>query len=361
MRSVHVALGTASILTFASYSSFALAESGQHIGYTWAQCTAGLTVDADHDSLDDECELALASEFQPRLRFASGESAKDRHPYWAVKPTGTRTARIYYAMSYFKEMPLPFMGSHVGDTEFVVLQVEWQASDRWKSTALFTSAHYLATDDSAWATLSNVHWYGNTYGRPWIFVAYGKHGNYVNLDDCPAYDTCNDGGPEEDVQVLSNRNLGNYFYPLNDSVASSYGDYTEHYWGPNWGAAALEAYLEADPANIWEHDNEEFCGWRSPDPSLPRCVEAKNSNLRQLCDFDFCDGNSRETALCGSCTNDSDCKGGGTCSSIGGASKCTQACDESVSCPAGYACSSNECVPKSGSCAKQVASIGLSR
>ncbi|MBI2570513.1 MAG: hypothetical protein HYV63_26220 [Candidatus Schekmanbacteria bacterium] len=342
------------IVAAASPRPGASAEVGKRVDYTWAQCTAAAVVDNDHDTLDDDCEFKLAYAFQPRLVFDNLEWAEDRRPYWAVKPTGTRSARIFYALSYFREMDT-VPGWHYGDTEFIVVQVEWKESDRWQVRSLFTSAHYAHTDDSGWADLSDVHWYGETLGRPFIFVALAKHANYVQLAECrhvdplngdPSADWCDDDGAEEDVQIFANRNLGNYHDPLNGTTAVTYDGNTEHFWGPNWGNDYLASLAETDPDLLGESDSEKFCGWQDHDAYRTLCVYEENSYLRQLCDFDFCDPNSRVQSQCESCDEDHDCAGGGSCVTIDSEQVCAQACDDSVPCSTGFTCAEGLCMPQ---------------
>jgi hypothetical protein len=253
---------------------------------------AGIT-DRDYDGMHDYCEERLAGTFAPQLVFSLYESWGGREEYWAAKyfPSHGNEVRIAYLLSYYLdpgvtdptflqslgcpgvwylgklgtfqgllpdwEIPLPgltvpvrdenFCEGHVGDSEFLTVDIQYQASTQhWVLKRVFFSAHFLTNNDRS--TL--VDYYGIEYpdkyrGYPQVWVAQGKHANYATRDACTAggilADHCQSNGFSTATRVRYSpwynigstwRNLVNRAYSPGSCVASQspYRGGVECFW-----------------------------------------------------------------------------------------------------------------------------------
>jgi len=188
-------------------------------------CILAPGADVDHDGVDDQCEYKVAAAFAPQLVFHGSEVRRSRETYWGVhraSPETTNSLRIAYLLGYHDD------SQHTGDSEYIELLVFFDTSQttggvagRWVLLAAYYSAHngyntYLHPD------LTYVD--GQMQDRPIVWVANGKHANYNTDSACDAggtlgYDDCNDGS-RESVDVVGNRNIGSYYYPLKNEVYS---------------------------------------------------------------------------------------------------------------------------------------------
>lgn len=193
--------------------------------------------DADGDGLTESCEHQIAHTVRPRLHFSADESHSDRESFWAVTPiesgrtsNGINKVSVFYFMGYHDD------AQHRGDTEFVILDLS--ADGGWHVSRVFTSAHWRSGGDSSEDSGgANFTYYDD--GRPFIYVAEGKHANYRTDWECDGgsvlgWDTCDEPFTDEDVEVLSDRNLGDVQHPLINcvSISSSFYLGTECFFEP---------------------------------------------------------------------------------------------------------------------------------
>lgn len=169
--------------------STAARAEGIDIGRSWASCVVDTSQDSDRDGLDDECESNLARSFQPQLVFSSLEDASARWPYWAARQVRYRWVRVFYALAYERDTGFVTTGflDHLGDTEFVVLDISNRTGNSWVLEEAFLSAHFRAalTDSSGWYRPDAFAYVGGlSQGRPVVWVSAGKHANYPSLSTC---------------------------------------------------------------------------------------------------------------------------------------------------------------------------------
>lgn len=199
-------------------------------GLTMNACrTVGVSgIDADWDQLDDECEWQIASAFAPSLRFSSGEDLDSRESYWMAHAKYACTSaytgdtihytcvewrwviRVAYLLGYHDDV------EHIGDSEFLIVDIAYvEGADSWRSSRMFTSAHYGTGGDlSGWSYHNQVLEYPGifmTYPRSWVSI--GKHANYPTKDGCNTntpfyYDNCYTNGWSERVSVRRQDNIG---------------------------------------------------------------------------------------------------------------------------------------------------------
>jgi hypothetical protein len=263
----------------------------------FATSTAGLNAagtginDLDLDGMDDNCERSLADAFRPHFVFNPNDCDIGGGPHWAAKyyPVKTGivpkpTVRIIYMAAFYQDCGVPDLGNtigcdfgpfvepcsgHYGDSEFVTVDVRYQAGYRhWYVAGAFLSAHYQTSGESSREVVTCVYetctpvmyrltsqlisrlaesrrlrWVNKIGGRPVLFAANGKHGSY------PDYNTCNDGGKAgydscEGSSLTStggplffsgNRNVGSWHRPFINQVTLP-GDFfhtgTEWFWDP---------------------------------------------------------------------------------------------------------------------------------
>ena len=207
-----------------------------------AQSCQTVQLDSDQDDLDDGCELDLAAAFAPELVVDTADCLwqADISPprlaggyLFAVKPLG-RGVRIAYLPAYYRDcgwtgtacvVRLGQCGSHSGDSELIVLDVEPSTNGDWRTTAVFLSAHCFGRSDGRcrWyrgADLDSFEWLGGTrFGVPRVWVARGKHANYPTQDSCDSghwfLDSCDGNAIQMRFPVLTTRqNIGSRQHPL---------------------------------------------------------------------------------------------------------------------------------------------------
>jgi hypothetical protein len=240
---------------------------------TYSTCTTGTTTanDVDRDGLRDSCEYTFANAFKPQFIFAGGKHrTRDAWtPYWAVRPAGsTSTVSIFYAPAYAVDEGDGGIYEHFGDTEFVVVEIEGvtiggslsSTGTYWRLKRVYLSAHWAAsTDGSRWVDWGSLSYADRSRGRPRIYVAYSKHGNFASLRACErggfilagvdGSDYCGPGAGTS-FTVSSGSNINLVSQPVEISGRR------EHFTAVSWP----------------------FCGWNSSAKSDRRdCVGSANS------------------------------------------------------------------------------------
>lgn len=187
-------------------------------------------IDADRDSVLDDCEYDVAHAFRPILVFHPAEDAATRETYWAVKPVGTYSLRVFYALAYHRDTGYTQeveITSHDGDSEVIAVSVT-SREGQWTADSVTISAH----SNNKSIAFDSLTWFGDRdRGRPIVWVARGKHANYESsascerhpLDSCETASNLEDSLLWEDVEVWRGANLGSHDVPLVNCVWSREG------------------------------------------------------------------------------------------------------------------------------------------
>ncbi len=228
--------------------------------------------DSDGDTINDYVEYWLADSFRPALVMHSRETDSSREEYWAVHPTEDG-ASIAIALGYFEDFGSPTWfsrTSHLGDSEFIVIDVTEVSEGSWRLDRVWLSAHYEAPilfDETTWEPRGAFDFDTADGGfHPIVYVARDKHANYAGAWDCNIGingDRCEglDAGEMEDTYIAWDRNLGDPFSPLIETVSS--GTAEEWYW----------------------KDSLPFCGWQvdsTDEADRGECAPDANSYYNQL-------------------------------------------------------------------------------
>mgnify|MGYP006979913533 FL=1 len=239
--------------------------------------------DQDGDGLSDALEFALARAFAPDLLLHPEEDCPERRPAWAVRPI-FGGASIFYALNWERDCGLPLgrgMAAHLGDAEFVVVDLVEDADLGWEVQRIFLSAHYRSGEGRTRAgalILDHSGWFApEAFGRgasndivlggwhPQVVVARHKHANFASVDDCRlSYDSCA-AGPGEPLAVRADRNLGSREVPVHSEIVD--GDATEWFWrGPlpfcGWQVASLVLADRSGCAGVRNSWFEQLTAWQ---------------------------------------------------------------------------------------------------
>ena len=253
---------------------------GVRLAWSATQCRAAQH-DSDRDDLDDGCEFELAQAFAPELivdsrdcLWQAGTSpARLAGGYlFAAQPLG-EGVRLAYLPAYYRDcgwsgaacvVRAGRCGSHSGDSELILVDVEPSVAGDWRTTAVFLSAHCFGRSDGRcrWYRgdeLSSFEWLGgNRSGAPRVWVARGKHANYPTQDSCDSghwfLDTCDGNGVQMRFPILTPRqNIGSRRHP-----------------SPPPGGCLVAAELPIPGGEVAEQATEclwsearEFGGWQS--------------------------------------------------------------------------------------------------
>jgi hypothetical protein len=198
--------------------------------YATCQTTPGAEGDADSDGLLDQCEYELAYAFRPQLASSYADCNMGRETYWAAKNRGDgyATISVFYALSYYVDCGMQVVWcygceSHTGDSEFIMLELEpspYYPAGSWRVRNATLSSHWHSQYDATATYAGPDLQYGNEsyLGRPVVWVAEGKHGNYRSSAVCDAgalyTDNCDRNSIGPAVEVLPWRNLGRLGAPL---------------------------------------------------------------------------------------------------------------------------------------------------
>jgi hypothetical protein len=250
--------------------------------------------DGDDDALSDYCENLLASRFRPALRFSVYDCDVGMEPYWAAKafPNQGNVVRIAYLFSYYWDCgvppssefecslasnlgmvliqivslnlaPLPITpaqcGGHQGDSEFITLDLRFDASSQhWYVSQAFFAAHWLTSGNSSERVAGgNLEYPEKVQGYPLVWVAHGKHGSYRSRSACNNggfldMDDCNESYPNNaDVRIFHSgmRNVGSAARNFINPGTCVAGGRLVQYYPEMYG---LECY--------WQQGNT-FSGW----------------------------------------------------------------------------------------------------
>ena len=222
--------------------------------------------DIDADGLSDACEYEIAHAFRPVLLLDKDEDNADRQTYWEVRiADGELTEQdaerrpvsqlwLFYALGYYYDGGRWGLTWHHGDTEFIVMSVapvgEAPGDSLWAMTKICYAAHWDARGEfhKCYFADDEVVQYDDTReGRPMVWVAYNKHGNYPNERTCRdkrlflwVKELCRGSFKKENVEVLEHRQLGRYYPSTPTSIEE-------------------ERKYRTGVERLWSADK--FCGW----------------------------------------------------------------------------------------------------
>jgi hypothetical protein len=227
---------------------------GYFIGldYNMDQCRQ--SNDFDADGFDDNCEYRIARRFAPLMATNPSDDVS-REPYWVATyvpslPFGSSDGlKIMYLFSYHMDWGDPETGgygSHSGDSEFVILYVEFdESTEHWLLTGAFYAAHHENYALNLWDTYkpaSGFEMPDKVNGYPRVWVANDKHASYPHKRACNNggalnADDCNSNVDDERIEVSHLRNIGSADNPFTNCVASenpiSYPG-TECFWSASY-------------------------------------------------------------------------------------------------------------------------------
>jgi hypothetical protein len=258
--------------------------NGLRIDWSEAECN-NPGRDQDRDGIDDGCENALATAFAPLLVVDSGECNWDDSVgdarlggeyYYAVqRDSDTSRMRIAYLPAYYIDCgwaaPVCHITGwlcrpHTGDSELIIVQVRYDpARERWTTDGVFLSSHCYgrSSGNCRWYTgkdLEAFQWVDAYYlGAPVVWVASGKHANYVSKAQCDTghwyYDSCDRNVVYQRFPIRSARqNIGSREYAFHD------GRQTQCV-GPTY-AGWNSARTDPDAVEcLWDPDRP-FRGWQ---------------------------------------------------------------------------------------------------
>ena len=185
--------------------------------------------DLDYDGIHDGCENGLAQYFAPLMvadpdcvwDTGNGRLGGDYAYAVEYRTQGAPGYRIVYMPAYYRDCGASNIGEHNGDSEFAIVDVEYDATTQhWLTVGLFLSAHCGVEGWGGacrWHGLTDASWYQDRgRGAPEIWVAKYKHALYKNSDWCSyRTDECPSGlnyhrFPVQYVQ----QNIGSQWHPL---------------------------------------------------------------------------------------------------------------------------------------------------
>jgi hypothetical protein len=192
-------------------------------GYCFADHNR-FALDADHDWLDDECEVQLARAFSPVLVMHPLDGCPSGEPYWAAKyfTTGsTEFVRIAYMPAYYADCGqgvYGFGGGHLGDSEFIMIGVEFNGATRhWQVREAYLSAHAETLSDSSdyIGSPSLLEYPVRPLAYPRVWIVRAKHANYRSQSECGdgafGFDDCHGNTQVGRMLIYRNRNVGSRF------------------------------------------------------------------------------------------------------------------------------------------------------
>jgi hypothetical protein len=198
--------------------------------------------DSDHDGLNDVCELSLAQAFAPRLYQNPNLRIWDPSNGWiggeyyhgAAQMTYYDYGyhpfiRLAYFPAYYNDMGnCPINCGHEGDSEFIMVDLEYDASSaRFLTRGVFLSAHCGAIVPVTLQDAKDCRWYtpdffayvdGVYRGAPEVWVANGTNANYPSLGRCDSgtynYDDCSSYAWGVRFPVTADFNFGAVGYTI---------------------------------------------------------------------------------------------------------------------------------------------------
>ncbi len=232
---------------------------------TGSHCYPVTLNDLDHDNADNECEDRLAEAFRPLLRLHQADLVRSRQTYYAARAythsSGATTFMLLYMLGYHMDGGSPnsycntlnsfayilaLSGEldacdyHFGDSEWILLQVRYNASKQhWAVTQATLSAHWETSAESSGTHAASAFYYPEkTYGYPRVWASREKHANYPSSGKCDQgaffFDTC-DGNDVDERVVINGRNVGSEEVRFIDQTYSD-SPYlhtgTEYFWSP---------------------------------------------------------------------------------------------------------------------------------
>lgn len=254
---------TVRIFRPASSSSYGYAPGGPLLtsNVTWADCTADGT-------FSDDCLDQLAFAFRPVLQLDASEDAASRESYWAGRDAyHTDAVSIFYAPAYHDDGGSLWSGSHLGDSEFIWLTIEF-VDGTWQLISATLSAHWGTINDNTKNYLySDLEYEDNYRGRPISYVSKNKHANFHSESDCENFfkdEHCSGYFEDrEHVEVLLHRYLGHHVDQLPpvvevDCVSSEDADGID---SRNHTLPGTECFWSGDSFDGWHSGSDQTLGY----------------------------------------------------------------------------------------------------
>ena len=227
------------------------------------------------EALTRDCAFQFASRFAPVLAVRSAGCNWDQtHQrlgggYFFTAQRVDSIVRIAYLPAYFRDcgwqgvkcwLPAVDCAPHVGDSEFIVIDLIGDSASTWRVAAIFLSAHCFGRHDSKcrWyrgADLDRFTWHDATVE---VWVAEGRHANYPSRKACDkgiySIDTCDRHDARYRFPIAQDRNIGTRDRPARVAGCYSGGDIAS-----TWvDREAVECFWRPGP----------FRGWRTNVPGV---------------------------------------------------------------------------------------------
>lgn len=212
---------------------------GLVLPFTLATCLDVSLGDSDVDGVNDECERVVATRFAPLLNVQRSEFRGDveripgEYYYGVMRLPGDYHLRILYLPAYYRDLGFVPGAGHAGDSEFIVIDVSFNAvTGRYYTQAVFLSAHCGADladiieldPDCQWYNWDRFPFWVDDVprGAPRIWVANNKHANYYSEAKCfqGSYgDNCLHERAEYRFPITDGFNFGSQWNRLGDVTA----------------------------------------------------------------------------------------------------------------------------------------------
>jgi hypothetical protein len=252
------------------------------------------TPDFDRDGLADGCEMTLVTSFAPLLVVAPDQcsASKGLPPggyLYGAQPEGDGV-RLVYLPAYLQDcgwggakchLPRVSCAPHIGDSEFIAMDVAGGPDGLWSVRSVFLSAHCFAGSgaDCRWygaGELDAFAWSGPQHGSaPVIWVAEGRNANYPSRRSCDRghfyLDTCDRNTVRERFPIVPGLNLGSRNAPIRDGDTSP---------GCVRGSTLREPRADPEAVECFWSDAP-FRGWRGEGPG----ATAYGDYLEQIARF----------------------------------------------------------------------------
>lgn len=228
---------------------------------------ANASNDLDADGIVDYCEAVFANAFEPELWIdAEDWYTSRREPYYVVK-LASGWLQIGYLLSYYVD-PAPW--THVGDSEFIILEIRRKTTSTMAVRTVTLSAHWGAccwSDQTRTLTAPNFQFFE---GRPIVWVSRDHHANYESEYACD--ETFNDvcgAGSRERVGIsvfnsVAGANLGQGGHPFDIDPGNPLGLGCTRNKREPATRVGIECYLEMPYSAEYGGDDavvNRFAGW----------------------------------------------------------------------------------------------------
>lgn len=252
---------------------------GEPMTDDWCMSNGG---DGDQDGVDDLCEFLLAYTFRPLMRSYQLDDV-DGEPYWAMQRIAIaypfplnqtldpNPYRIIYMLAYYDDFgvgcnPFGCDHGHVGDSEFIILDVVYHApTEHWVAQVARPSAHWGGLNDrTIFIPQSQLQFEEHRGWYPTFYVSKSKHANFESRRACNAdftrADKCIIPFVSWRPEVTMYNNVGSIAAPAPDVPFNRWGNVHTCVQSRDEN---LRLYYGWDQPECFWKPGERFAGWRN--------------------------------------------------------------------------------------------------